>query len=100
DVNRPQAQTGSLQKGDVFLIGVSSAGTIHINHRRVELTAVRQLVANRRPGSGVVVVADERSTAGLLVRVVDQCRLAGAKDVAVATRAGGIASTATVGGAP
>lgn len=88
EVHRPTAQTGVAQKSDVLLIGITPAGTIHVNNRRVELTAVRQLVAGRRQGAGVVVIADEKVPAGLLVRVIDQCRLAGAKDVAVATRNG------------
>lgn len=88
EVNRPIAQSGTTRKSEVLLIGITAAGTVHINNRRVELTAVRQLVAGRRAGAGVVVVADEKVSAGLLVRVIDQCRLAGAKDVAVATRSG------------
>lgn len=100
EVNRPQAVTGRAQKAEVLLIGITAAGTLHVNNQRVELTAIRQWVASRRPGAGVVVVADERVSAGLLVRVVDQCRLAGAKDVAVATRAPATEMGAPPGGAP
>lgn len=89
EVNRPKAISGRVVSGDMVLVGVSAAGTIHMSGRRVDLAAVRDLVArarSRRPDSPVVVVADQEAKVGLVVRVVDQCRLAGAKDVAVATR--------------
>jgi biopolymer transport protein ExbD len=38
------------------------------------------------PESGVVVVADKRSETGDVVKVMDQCRLAGAKNVSLAAK--------------
>jgi biopolymer transport protein ExbD len=32
----------------------------------------------------VIILADERSQTGLLVQLIDQCKLAGARDVSVA----------------
>jgi biopolymer transport protein ExbD len=38
------------------------------------------------PESGVVIVADKRSETGAIVTVMDQCRLAGAKNVSLAAK--------------
>jgi biopolymer transport protein ExbD len=38
------------------------------------------------PEAGVVVIADKESKTGDIVRVMDQCRLAGAKNVSLAAK--------------
>lgn len=91
EVKRPEAASGTPKKGDLILVGISSAGTIHMNGKRVDLSAVRPNVSQMRlktPKAPVVVVADESVRAALLVRVIDECRLAGAEDVSLATRSG------------
>lgn len=92
DVKRPEASSGTPQKGDMILIGVSTAGTIHMNGKRVDLSAVRALVSQVRlksPKAPVVLVADEGSRTGVVARVMDECRLAGATEISLATKDGG-----------
>ena len=92
EVNRPEAATGEAQGGDVILVGISSAGTIHMAGRRIDLSSVRPEVAQARitqPKAPVVIVADEASRSGLMVRVIDECKLAGAADISVATKTEG-----------
>ena len=92
EVKRPEAASGEAKKGDLILIGISSAGTLHMNGKRVDLSSVRPLVSKVRiksPKAPVVLVADESSRAALIVRVIDECKLAGAKEISLATRQGG-----------
>jgi biopolymer transport protein ExbD len=92
EVKRPEAASGSEKKGDLILIGISSAGTIHLNGKRVDLSAVRPLVSQARiktPKAPVVLVADEGSRAAVIVRVIDECKLAGAEEISIATKAEG-----------
>jgi len=92
EVKRPEGVTGTEQKGDLILIGISSAGTIHMNGKRIDLSAVRPTVSQVRlksPKAPVVLVADESSRAALIVRVIDECKLAGAKEISLATKQGG-----------
>jgi biopolymer transport protein ExbD len=88
EVKRPNATTGVNPGGDIILVGISSAGTLHMAGKRVDLASVRPNVAQMRlklPEAPVVVVADEAVRASLLIRVIDECRLAGAKEINVAT---------------
>ncbi len=92
EVKRPEASSGAEKKGDLILIGISNAGTIHMNGKRVDLSAVRPLVSQVRlktPKAPVVLVADEGSRASVIVRVMDECRLAGAEEISLATKTEG-----------
>lgn len=92
EVKRPEATSGKDQKGDIIMIGITSAGTIHFSGKRVDLSAVRSLVSQARvktPKAPVVLVADEGSRANVIVGVMDECRLAGAEEISLATRTEG-----------
>jgi biopolymer transport protein ExbD len=92
EVKRPRAGSSEQIKGDMILIGVSSAGTIHMNGQRIDLSAVRSTVSQMRlktPKAPVVVVADESARVFLIVNVIDECRLAGAEEISLATRGEG-----------
>ncbi|NCF55560.1 MAG: biopolymer transporter ExbD [Planctomycetia bacterium] len=92
EIKRPSAVTAEAKSGDVILVGISSAGTIHMNGKRIDLSNVRPAVSrarNKTPKAACVVVADEAVRTGLLTRVIDECKLAGAGDISVATRSGG-----------
>lgn len=92
EVKRPEAATGTEKKGDLILVGVSSAGTVHISGKRMDLSAVRPTVSQMRlktPKAPVIVVADETARISLVVRVIDECKLAGAEEISIATRSDG-----------
>lgn len=92
EVKRPEAASATQKKGDLILLGISAAGTVHMNGKRIDLSAVRPQVSQVRlktPKAPVVVVADEGARAAIIVRVIDECRLAGATDVSLATRSDG-----------
>jgi biopolymer transport protein ExbD len=92
EVKRPIAATGEAMGGDIILVGISSAGTIHMAGNKIDLSAVRPEVARMRlkmPKAPVVIVADEAARTGLMVRVIDECKLAGAQEISVATKSEG-----------
>ena len=92
EVKRPEAASGESQGGDIILVGVSAAGTIHMAGNRIDLSAVRTEVAQARikqPKAPVVIIADEGSRTGQVVRVIDECKRAGAEDISVATKGEG-----------
>ena len=58
-----------------------------MNKRRVDLNQIRQLVedaVNENPESSAIVVADEGSATGVVIEVMDQVRLGGVFEIAVA----------------
>ncbi len=89
EVNRPPAQTAVEQVHGNVMIAVSEAGDIWMSKRQVELEQVRVLVQQARaenPEGSVVIIADELAPTGVVVQVMDQARLAGAEQVAVAAQ--------------
>lgn len=87
DVDRPSAVTAAAQKKIALVVAVDKTGRIFIDNRRVDLRSVRGLVERflaREAEGAVLISADKKSSTGRLVQVLDQCRLAGAKHVAVA----------------
>lgn len=89
DVNRPNAKTAVSQERANIMIAVTRDGEVWIDRTKVDPRVVRSHVARlhaEHPEGSVVVLADEESRTGLVVQVVDQARLAGVANVAVATR--------------
>jgi biopolymer transport protein ExbD len=89
DVQRSTASTAEVKERGNIMIGVSREGDIYMEGKRIDLRSVRPLLERalaEDPESGVVVVADKRSDTGSVVKVMDQCRLAGAKSVSLAAK--------------
>ena len=87
DVSRPGAETGLPQKANI-MIGVSATGQVWMSKRQITMDAVRPYVEAARsesPESSVIIVADRLAPAGTVIQVMDQARLAGVTNVAIAT---------------
>ncbi|MGM0427425.1 MAG: ExbD/TolR family protein [Thermodesulfobacteriota bacterium] len=89
EVNRPEAATAQKKEAAGMVVGLTPQGHIFINGQQVDLRRVRGLVEIflvENAQGGVILDADESCPAGRLVAVLDQCRLAGAENIAVAAR--------------
>lgn len=89
DVQRSTASTAEVKERGNIMIGVTPDGEIYMEGKRVDLRSVRPLIERalaEDPESGVVVVADRRSDTGSVVKVMDQCRLAGAENISLAAK--------------
>ena len=86
-VRRPKAASSRVLQKESILIAISPTGAIHMNNREVSLMAVRGLVkrALSLREQPVVIVADGAARTQALVDVMDECRLAGAQQVSIAT---------------
>ena len=88
-VDQPTAQTTERKEQNNILIGINPAGEIWIDKRSVDVRAVRASVERLRaesPESAVIIQADKKAPSGLLVRVMDQVRLAGVDNMAIAAK--------------
>jgi biopolymer transport protein ExbD len=88
DVNRPKASTASEQKNASLLVAIRPNGEIWIDKRSVDVRAVRANIEKLRaenPQGSVVIQADRDARTGLLIKVMDQIRLAGVENVSIAT---------------
>jgi biopolymer transport protein ExbD len=89
DVQRSSAATAEVKDRGNIMIGVNPDGDVFMEGKRVDVRSVRGLVERalaEDPESGVVIVADKRSHTGSVVKVMDQCRLAGAQNVSLAAK--------------
>lgn len=87
DVSRPTAATAVSQEKATILIGINAKNQIFIDHREVDVRAVRANVERtlaENPEGAVVVVADRASSTGTAIQVMDGCRMAGAQNVSLA----------------
>ncbi len=86
-VDRPSAETAVLQEHAAIIVAISATGEVWINHRRVDIRAVRVNVERlhlENPRGTVVIQADKYSDNGVFVEVLDQVRLAGVEKIAIA----------------
>ena len=90
DVNRPtKSPIKEQKKSDVISVRILDSGQILVQERLICLDAVRANIESSlalKPQASVVVVSDRDADAGLLVRVIDQSRLAGASSVSLAAQ--------------
>ncbi|MEX0950864.1 MAG: biopolymer transporter ExbD [Gammaproteobacteria bacterium] len=87
DVDRPSAQTAERQERGNLIIAVTQAGEIWIDNQQVDIRAVRAHVERlhaQNPEGTVIVMADKNSRSGMMVDVMDQVRLAGVENIAIA----------------
>ncbi|MFC3680053.1 MULTISPECIES: ExbD/TolR family protein [Bacterioplanoides] len=89
-VNRPSAQTAEEKKGSNILVAIRANGEIWIDRRAIDVRAVRPNIERMKaenPEGAVIIQADEFSPTGLLVKVMDQIRLAGIQDISISAEA-------------
>lgn len=87
EVNRPKASTATSKAKANIMIAINQTGEVWIDKRRVDVRSVRANVEKLKaenPEGSVVIQADRSSMTGVLVKVMDQVRLAGITNIAVA----------------
>ncbi len=87
DMSRPSNEPPKTEKlSEVIFVKIDDSGQITIKNRLTDIRAVRANIESGlalKPDASVVIAASRRSDAGLLVRVVDQARVAGAGQVSL-----------------
>lgn len=90
DVNSPTASTAERKETGSILVAISMDNNVWIDKRRVDPDAIRPNIERlhaENPEGAVVIQADKASTSGLLVKVMDQIRLAGVTNISIAAKA-------------
>jgi len=89
DVQRSTAATAETKERGNIMVGLSPEGDVYFEGKKVDVRSLRALIERslaEDPESAVVIVADKASETGDVVQVMDQCRLAGAKEVSLAAK--------------
>jgi biopolymer transport protein ExbD len=87
EVDKPQAASSVRLEKTSILIALSANGAVVYGGREIGMSGVQPLVRRmlQKEDVPVIVQADAAAPAGLLVRVIDEAKLAGAQKVSVAT---------------
>ncbi len=87
DVNKPQASSARDLEKNSILIAITEDSKVVYGGREVGTTGVRSIVRRltQQEDMPVIIQADKRVTTELLVRVIDEAKLGGAKAVSVST---------------
>jgi biopolymer transport protein ExbD len=90
EVDKPQAASASQIDKNSIIFAVTSDGKIAYGGKEIGLGGVRPTVKRlcAKEPLPVVVQADQKSMSGVLIRVIDEAKLGGAKDVSLATERG------------
>ncbi len=87
-IERPKASSAAVASSKALRVYIDAAGAVYIADEPVRpwmlQSRVRDMLQSLTSKT-VLVVVDRRVAAERLIEVVDQCRLGGANDVAVAT---------------
>ncbi len=88
DINRPSAASASKASGKVIRVYIDNTVEVYVDNQPVKIWAIqsklRELLRSSTEKS-VLVVTDDQIPVEKLIDVVDECRMSGAKDVAVST---------------
>ena len=87
EIERPSARSAVTQEQANIMIAVTENGEVWVDRQRVDPRSVRGHVERlhaENPEGAVVILADDKSETGLVIEVLDQARLAGVENVAVA----------------
>lgn len=88
EVNRPLAEASDKLPQNAILIAITDDNQIWVDQHRIDGRAVRRNIERmlvENPESTVVIQADTAAATGTLINVLDQTKLAGAKNIAVST---------------
>jgi biopolymer transport protein ExbD len=93
EIERPSARSAVTQEQANIMIAVTENGEVWVDRQRVDPRSVRGHVERlhaENPEGAVVILADDKSQTGLVIEVLDQVRLAGVENVAVAATPDGM----------
>ena len=88
-VSVPNAQSAQKQENANIFIGIKESGEVCIDKRQVDIRAVRTIVARlhaENPEGAVVIQSDSAATTQMMIDVMDQVKLAGIDQIAIAAK--------------
>ncbi|EJF07147.1 biopolymer transport protein [Thiovulum sp. ES] len=88
DINRPNASSSSSASTKSIRVYIDKSGEVYFQNQLVKIWVLQGRIRDLLKSTGqssVLVITDSGVRADKLVEVVDQCKLAGAKDVGVST---------------
>lgn len=88
DLNRPSAASASAASSKVVRVYIDKTGEVYIDNQSIQVWAIQSKLRNLLRTSAeksVLVITDTDIPVNNLIDVIDECRMSGAKDIAVST---------------
>ena len=87
EVDKPQAASAAQLEKTSIMIALTKKGEVVYGGREIGINGVQPLVKRmiQKEDVPVIVQADKEAPAGLLVRIIDESKLAGATKVSIAS---------------
>lgn len=88
-VNSPLASSAVQQDKASIFVAINNEGDVWIDKRQVDVATIRAIIARlhtNNPEGAVVIQADKKVSADQLMNVMDQVRLAGVNNIALAAQ--------------
>lgn len=88
DLNRPSAASASMASSKVIRVYIDNAAEVYIDNQPVKVWAIQSKLRDLLRSSvekSVLVISDTDIPVNNLIDVIDECRMSGAKEVAVST---------------
>jgi len=92
EIERPVSDTSEVQESQGVMLAITALDEVWLDRQPVDIRMIRPTLERlkvEQPDLGVMIQADTDAKTGLLVQVMDQVKLSGIEQVAVATREGG-----------
>ena len=88
EVDKPQAASSVRLEKTSILLALTAEGNVVYGGREIGISGIQPLVKRmlQQEDVPVIVQADQAASSGLLVRVIDEVKLAGATKVSIASR--------------
>jgi len=92
EVSRPSAKSAEKKDNASIFVAIGANDEIWVDKRQVDIRSVRANIERlhaESPEGAVIIQADEGSKTGVLVKVMDQIKLAGVEDISIAAKESG-----------
>ena len=102
DINRPTASTAEEKESSGVRIAVTAEGLVWLEGKQTDVRMIRpqlERIKIEQPDVSVLLQADESSKTGVVIEVMDQVKLAGIEQIAIAAKAVGAAAVSKNNGA-
>ncbi len=86
-VERPAASTGESQSVQI-IVGIDKDNVVWVEGKTIDIRTISARMKQFKAENdklAVIVAADVQANAGVLIKVLDMCRLAGVENISVAT---------------
>lgn len=91
DINRPTASTAEQQESSGIRVAVTAEGLVWLDGQQTDIRMVRPKLERMKveqPDLAVLLQADQDTKTGVLIKVMDQIKLAGIDQIAVSAEKG------------